>query len=442
MTRKPSSWIQRAALCPALVAVAACQTSRGNGGGTPATPPGLPSIKPASGPIDEATPEQLQDRVELLNRNSQAVASEWRGKTFDAFEAEVYREPNGGKYIVNGDTPIVDRKHLREFFEQRVQKPPRVTELVVHAPGGVDAVWTDTQKRNLTYCVSTRFGSRHAEMVNAMASAAGAWEAVSDVDFVHASAQDGSCTATNGQVVFDVRPVSGAPYLARAFFPNDARWNRNVLIDDSAFGVSGNLTLTGILRHELGHTLGYRHEHTRPEAGACFEDDDWRPLTTYDAFSVMHYPQCNGGGDWSLTLTAQDQSGAACLYGPAPGFTIDPSICTRPTTEDPPGDCGARTVTRSGQVGWRDEDDLGSFAVTPGSQFIAEMSGTGDPDLYVRFRQPPTRSPRAFDCRPYLTGAIERCALTVPVGAATAHVMIHGFTRGTYNLTIEHTPSR
>jgi phosphohistidine phosphatase SixA len=43
--------------------------------------------------------------------------------------------------------------------------------------------------------------------------------------------------------------------------------------------------------------------------------------------SVMHYPQCNGKGDWSLTLTNFDKNGIACLYGAARGFTIDPQIC-------------------------------------------------------------------------------------------------------------------
>src|SRR4029453_1527577 len=114
---------------------------------------------------------------------------------------------------------------------------------------------------------------------------------------------------------------------------------------------------------ELGHTLGWRHEHTRPDSGTCFEDNNWRPLSSYDRFSVMHYPQCNGGGDWTLTLTNFDKSGAACLYGAAPafppgpaarpagagpGFTPAPAGC--PAAAQPvPVACGPTTTTINDQ---------------------------------------------------------------------------------------------
>jgi len=149
-----------------------------------------------------------------------------------------------------------------------------------------------------------------------MSSATGAWEAAADVNFVHLSQFDSSCNGSQTGVVFDVRQTSGAPYLARAFFPSSSRRSRNVIIDSSSFGNISPWTLTGILRHELGHTLGFRHEHTRPEAGTCFEDNKWRALTSYDSASVMHYPQCNGSNRGDLVLTTRDKTGAAALYGP------------------------------------------------------------------------------------------------------------------------------
>ena len=77
------------------------------------------------------------------------------------------------------------------------------------------------------------------------------------------------------------------------------------------------LEVSPVLLHlgpELGHTLGFRHEHTRPEAGTCFEDNNWRPLTPYDSASIMHYPQCNGSSS-DLEFQASDAAGLRALYG-------------------------------------------------------------------------------------------------------------------------------
>lgn len=411
------------------------------------------NIRPAERPI-AATDEALLEAAHTIAASAREERAKWRAKGFEEFERDVYKEPGpGGKYIVNGDTPVLDRKHLKEFYDLNVSKepPPRRVELAVAAlavatANGLDTVWSSTKKKQLTYCVSSRFGSRHQQVISDMADAAGEWERFGDIDFSHVPAEDTRCDASNANVVFDVRPVKvDGEYLARAFFPNEPRTARNVLIDDSSFELSpppAKLQLVGILRHELGHTLGFRHEHTRPQAGACFEDNDWRPLTDYDKLSVMHYPQCNGGGDWELSLTPRDKSGTACLYGAAPGFQPDTSICqprAQPTAPARP----VNRVFRDQSVAQGQEKAYPPFSVRSGTPFEVHMTGAGgapgDPDLYVRFGAAPSIPSRKWACRPYLTGPTETCALDVPAAATQAFVMVNGYGASRYDLSVTHT---
>jgi len=352
--------------------------------------------------------------------------------TFAEFEQATYHEPmEDGVYIVNGDTPIPNVKQLREFYDALFHPA-----LIVHQNGGSDAKWSSSQKLNLTYCVSNSFGSRKSALMAAMDQATtGGWEQAADVNFVHVTAQDGNCTGSNNNVLFDIRPTSGAPYLARAFFPGQGRSSRNVIVDTSAF--NSGWPLAAVLAHELGHVLGFRHEHTRPEAGTCFEDNKWRPLTAYDSSSIMHYPQCNGSSG-TLSFTQTDYNGAASLYG-APGGTTEPPPDdpgpTDPPPTDPPSEGTARTGNASGDVAQGAVVNFNALNVVPGSPLEVRMTGTGDADLYVRFDSQATTT--AYDCRPYLYGSTETCSLDVPAGSTKAYIMVHGYESSSYNLSAD-----
>lgn len=243
--------------------------------------------------------------------------------SYEEFKAQAYQEEETGIYIVNGDEIVVDDNAMFDVYQLYLESHYAAVDdgyssteqlSIVNRVNGRDDKWPASTAANLTYCISqSSFGSRYNAVVSAMASATSAWEGTANVNFVHASQYDSNCGKST-PVVFDVRQVKTPQYLARAFFPSTSRSGREVLISSSSFGNISPYTLTGVLRHELGHTIGLRHEHTRPEAGACFEDNNWRALTAYDSASVMHYPQCNGTNRGDLVLTNLDKTGAHSLY--------------------------------------------------------------------------------------------------------------------------------
>jgi hypothetical protein len=244
--------------------------------------------------------------------------------TYQQFKAQAAVEEDTGIYIVNGDEMVDSEEAMHDAYQRFLESAYAAVDdgystveqgLIVNLVGGKDDRWPQATASNLTYCVSqSSFGSQYSAVVSAMEAAAGAWEATANVNFVHVTSADADCTARTSGVIFNVREVKTSQYLARSFFPSSGRRSREVLISTSSFANISPWTLNGVLRHELGHTLGFRHEHTRPEAGTCFEDNNWRALTAYDSSSVMHYPQCNGTQNGDLVLTNLDKTGAHSLY--------------------------------------------------------------------------------------------------------------------------------
>jgi serine protease len=355
-----------------------------------------------------------------VKNDSDATTSQL-GLSWEDFQKTVVKVPGTEEGVVfDGDTFVASAKELRQLYEAHI----RIGNLIINQVGSGDDRWTDAQKLNLTYCVSNSFGRNKSAVVSAMNGAGAAWAGAANIKYVYVPSEDANCTPSNNKVVFDVNPVdANGQYLARAFFPAQDRSTRNVEIDKTSFDPGANLV--GILRHELGHTLGFRHEHTRPESGKCFEDNNWRLLTSYDSASVMHYPQCNGTGSFAtLTLTARDAAGAASIYG-APGGG-------NPT---PPPAGGTEVTERFNKVSLaRNATRSFTFAVQAGTTLTATTTGVNDVDLFVRFGSSST-----IVCRSESSTPNESCIRTVPSGITSASVQLLGFTAATANLAVTYT---
>jgi hypothetical protein len=239
---------------------------------------------------------------------------------WEAFRATVSREPTASyHFIVDGDIPLETEEELRAFYEAWLAQEYRATNssvsaLTVMTAGTADVIWPAAQRNALTYCISNTFGTQKATVVAAMAEATASWSAVANVGFIYLPAQDATCTATNPNVLFNVSPYTSTNF-AEAFFPNATRANRQLQISPAAFTTTaGGRTFQGILRHETGHILGFRHEHINI---SCTDEGpaDSRLVTAYDVNSVMHYPQCRPSRTGGYVQSALDELGATMLYG-------------------------------------------------------------------------------------------------------------------------------
>jgi hypothetical protein len=255
-----------------------------------------------------------------------------------------------GRYIVEGDL-LLSEDELRADLQSRRMQLKKAKqagkaeggempgpELVVDKHAGKLNYWELQSQRTLRYSVDkSSFGSgmdgkrRYDAVVGNIAKAARAWEGLCPscgVSFVHVKTQDAS--PNFGQVNFVVRLGTSIGAAALAPFPHETGSARTLRLDDSYFAAGYPYHPIGVFRHELGHVLGYRHEHVNvpdkppPPYQSCLSLRpgernqgpawaDWEPVTPYDPLSAMHYP-CPGVGNGTFALSARDQAGHEKLY--------------------------------------------------------------------------------------------------------------------------------
>ena len=80
----------------------------------------------------------------------------------------------------------------------------------------------------------------------------------------------------------------------------------------------------------------------------------------------------------------------------------------------------------------------GPFTVEQGSDFLSQITGTGDADIYVQFGSAPGYY--VYDCNPYLHGSDEICDLIVPIGETKVYVTVHTEYWASYTIDTTYVP--
>jgi hypothetical protein len=235
---------------------------------------------------------------------------------------------DGQEYLLAEGDLLIERQALAAYAEAKLDPSPaalalgsgsKTTKLLVASADGKPLRWAPGVI--LTYCIQkeTFTAAQYASVRSSIVTATEDWMATCGVEFRHLAALDGDPASRAGAApVFNVRFLdTGGKFIAAAFFPDDPPARRRVLIDPSYFEPGLRFDTVGVLRHELGHVLGFRHEHIRSGApAACLGEglDDAIEATAYDPQSVMHY-FCGGVGNPALAITELDQVGAQQFYG-------------------------------------------------------------------------------------------------------------------------------
>lgn len=241
-----------------------------------------------------------------------------------AFRSLLAALPRDGEYyVVEGDLLMTDDE-VRAYVFGLAGSPRPVQigpELVMNYYSGKPDMWGQ-QERSLTYSIDKASFPTEAAFATVRTNLAAAgthWvDACRDCRLSIAEAPSATEPGRK-RSHFVVRHVDTGSYVAAAFFPSYSDKRFVLKVDKSYF--TTNFDRVGVLRHEIGHILGYRHEHIQNIPGCRREAGVWKPLSPYDPHSVMHY-FCGGGGSMELALSPIDidsHTKAYSISGPTGG---------------------------------------------------------------------------------------------------------------------------
>jgi hypothetical protein len=211
---------------------------------------------------------------------------------------------------------------------------PRPTGATTQDPH-IHERWGESRKHELSYCINNMPGedaeleANYHKTIRALNSTMAEWERVTGSNFVHVieddtPEQDPHLTPQRTGAIGrpDCGPATNAYFGVFGYNSGQVQgaanavpqnWNdphlepldggaltRSILLNSGMIASFGDATLLAVLRHELGHMIGFMHEEVnlpdQTEDGCI--DPDPRPLTPPgDSASVLATPDCPGLSD-------------------------------------------------------------------------------------------------------------------------------------------------